>query len=278
MVSEVRLVYILDHNSAMPNSRRPTTIQSVDRAAAILKALAGGPGRLGVSELADRLDLARPTVHGLLQTLLAQGFVEQDRDSEKYQLGAGLLQLGYSYLDVNELRSRSITYAAQLAVRTKFAVRVGVMHGPSAVVVHHVFRPDATLQILEVGSQLPLHASALGKALLAFAPAGVIDNLMSAPLERLTKRTSNAAALRLQLNTIRLQAIATERDEAVLGESSIAAPIFDRSSNAVGAIAVVGDTDRVFPRGTARGLSTAVVEAARGVSRELGAPRWPFAG
>ena len=44
-------------------------------------------------------------------------------------MGAGLLQLGYSYLDVNELRSLSITYAAQLAVRTKFAVRVGVMHG-----------------------------------------------------------------------------------------------------------------------------------------------------
>jgi DNA-binding IclR family transcriptional regulator len=141
-----------------------------------------------------------------------------------------------------------------------------------------VFRPDATLQILEVGSQLPLHASALGKALLAFAPGDVIDTLMSAPLERLTKRTPNAAALRIQLNTIRLQAIATERDEAVLGESSVAAPIFDRAGNAVGAIAVVGDTDRVFSRGPARGLSSAVVEAARGVSRELGAPRWPFAG
>jgi len=213
----------------MPNDRRPTTIQSVDRAAAILKALAGGPGRLGVSELAGRLGLARPTVHGLLQTLLAQGFVEQDQVSEKYQLGAGLLQLGYSYLDVNELRSRSITYAAQLAVRTKSAVRVGVMHGPSAVIVHHVFRPDATLQILEVGSQLPLHASALGKALLAFAPSEIIDNMLSAPLERLTKRTPNAAALRIQLTSIRLQAVATERDEAVLGESSIAAPIFDRA-------------------------------------------------
>ncbi|MFZ0130015.1 MAG: IclR family transcriptional regulator [Candidatus Dormiibacterota bacterium] len=262
----------------MPNNRRPTTIQSVDRAAAILKALAGGPGRLGVSELADKLGLARPTVHGLLQTLLAQGFVEQDRVSEKYQLGAGLLQLGYSYLDVNELRSRSITFAAQLSVRTKFAVRVGVMHGANAVVVHHVFRPDATLQILEVGSQLPLHASALGKALLAFAPGDMIDNMLAAPLERLTKRTPAAAALRIQLSTIRLQAIATERDEAVLGESSIAAPIFDRLGNAVGAIAVVGDTDRVYPRGPARGLSAAVVEAARGVSRELGAARWPFAG
>jgi DNA-binding IclR family transcriptional regulator len=141
-----------------------------------------------------------------------------------------------------------------------------------------VFRPDATLQILEVGSQLPLHASALGKALLAFAPSTTIDNLLATPLERLTKRTPTAAALRLQLATIRVQAIATERDEAVLGESSVAAPIFDRSTNAVGAIAVVGDTERVFPRGPARGLSTAVVEAARGVSRELGAARWPFAG
>src|ERR1700757_2954469 len=121
----------------MPNGKRSTSIQSVDRAAAILKTLAGGPGRLGVSELADRLELARPTVHGLLQTLLAQGFVEQDSVSEKYQLGAGLLHLGYSYLDVNELRARSIVYAGRLAVRANAAVRVGVMYGASAVVVHH---------------------------------------------------------------------------------------------------------------------------------------------
>jgi len=129
-----------------------------------------------------------------------------------------------------------------------------------------------------VGAQLPLHASALGKALLAFAPNDIITNLLSSPLERLTKRTPTAAALRGQLATIRVQAIATERDEAVLGESSVAAPIFDRSSVAVGAIAVVGDTERIFPRGPARGFSTAVVEAARGASRELGALRWPFEG
>src|SRR3979490_3370149 len=100
-------------NSAMPNRGRQT-IQSIDRAAAILKALAGGPRRLGVSELADRLGLARPTVHGLLQTLQAHGFVEQDQTSEKYQLGPGLLQLGYSYLDLNEPRARSIPYADRL--------------------------------------------------------------------------------------------------------------------------------------------------------------------
>jgi DNA-binding IclR family transcriptional regulator len=70
--------------------------------------------------------------------------------------------------------------------------------------------------------------------------------------------------------------VATERDEAVLGESSFAAPIFDHAGNPVGSIGVVGDTERLFPRGAARGAVAAVTEAARGISRELGAPRWPY--
>src|SRR5260221_5160726 len=127
-----------DENS--PTGRR-SSIQSIDRATAILKALASGPRRLGVSELADRLGLARPTVHGLLQTLQAHGFVEQDRQSDKYQLGPGLLQLGYSYLDLNELRARSIGYADRLATRASAALRVGVTPGASAVRVRQAVRP-----------------------------------------------------------------------------------------------------------------------------------------
>ena len=264
----------------MPNpsgEKRRSSIQSLDRATAILKALASGPRRLGVSELAERLGLARPTVHGLLQTLQSHGFVEQDRHSDKYQLGPGLLQLGYSYLDLNELRARSIGYADRLAARTGAAVRVGVMHGSSVVVVHHVFKPDSTFGVLEVGLQLPLHASSLGKAVLAFAPAQVVDDVFAEPLPRLTKRTLDEADLRRELGLIRDQGVATERDEAVLGESSVAAPIFDHGGQAVGAIGVVDATERIFPRGLARGVGAAVGDAARGVSRELGAPRWPYA-
>jgi DNA-binding IclR family transcriptional regulator len=254
---------------------RRKTIQSVDRSARILKALASGPRRLGVSELAERLDMTRPTVHGLLQTLQAHGFVEQDRDSEKYQLGAGLLQLGTSYLDLNELRGRSIVHAERLATRTQSAVRVGVLHGASVVVIHHVFRPDAAFQVLEVGAELPAHASALGKAILAFADPAVLDDLLAEPPPRLTARTLAPRALREELDAVRERGIARERDEAVLGESSVAAPIFDHGDHAVGAIGVVGDTERVLPRGPAKGITGAVLEAARGVSRELGARRWP---
>lgn len=265
----------------MPNNgtgaRRRDSIQSLDRATAILRALASGPRRLGVSELAERLGLARPTVHGLLQTLQTHGFVEQDPYSDKYQLGPGLLQLGYSYLDLNELRSRSIAHADNLARRTGAAVRVGVMHGSSVVVVHHVFRPDAAFGVLEVGLQLPLHATALGKAILAFSPAQVIEDLLAEQLPRLTKQTLDAAGLRKELAVARESGVATERDEAVLGESSVAAPVFDHGGQVVGGIAVVDASERIFPRGLARGLAASVGEAARGVSRELGAPRWPYA-
>jgi DNA-binding IclR family transcriptional regulator len=263
----------------MPKAtKKPTrraSIQSIDRAARILRALASGPRRLGVTELATRLELAPPTVHGLLQTLQANGFVEQDRDSGKYQLGAGLLQLGNSYLDLNELRARSLVHAERLATRADAAVRVGVMHGPSVIVVHHVFRPDATLQILEVGAQLPVHASALGKAILAYAAPPIVDDLMVESLSKLTSRTLGEKRLRTEFEAIRDTGVARERDEAVLGEASVAAPIFDHLGHAVGAIGVVGDTDRIVPRGPAKGVVAAVTEAARGVSRELGARAWP---
>lgn len=263
-------------NSSSEKPSRRGTIQSVDRAARILKVLGSGPRRLGVSEISDRLGLTRPTVHGLLQTLQAHGFVEQDRESDKYQLGPGLLQLGNSYLDLNELRSRSLVHAERLAGRADAAVRVGVMHGDSVVIVHHAFRPDSTLQILEVGAELPLHASALGKAMLAYSSEQALTDLLAEPLTRLTSRTLSAAALRDQLADVRERGFAYERDEAILGESSIASAIFDHSGHAVGAIGVVGDTERIVPRGPAKPLIAAVAEAARGVSRELGASRWPM--
>jgi DNA-binding IclR family transcriptional regulator len=261
----------------MPNSeapRRSGSIQSVDRAAFILQALASGPRRLGVSELADRLGLPRPTVHGLLRTLQDHGFVEQHRESGKYQLGAGLLQLGTSYLDLNELRARSIFAAERLAERAGAAVRVGVLHGPTVLVVHHVFRPGTAFQVPEVGAELPLHASALGKAMLAHTP-GMVADLTAEPLLRLTRRTLDARALEAELAVVREQGFARERDEAVLGEASVAAAIFDRAGQAVGAIGVVGDTQTLLPRTPARAITGAVIEAARGVSRELGAAQWP---
>jgi DNA-binding IclR family transcriptional regulator len=251
-------------------------IQSVDRSVRILKALAAGPGRLGVSELSERLGLAKGTVHGLLRTLQAHGLVEQHADSDKYQLGPELLKLSNRYLDLSELRSRSLAWSEQLAVRAGEAVRVGVPHGAGVLVVHHVFRPDSSLQILEVGAVLPLHATALGKAALAFLPEEVRADLLADGLPKLTGHTlATTARMRREIDAIRGRGYALEREEAVLGEAGAAAPIFDRNGDAVGAVGVAGPRERVLRRGREPQLAAAVLEAARGISRDLGAPRWP---
>jgi DNA-binding IclR family transcriptional regulator len=111
--------------------------------------------------------------------------------------------------------------------------------------------------------------------MLAYSPDDAIDDLLAEQLPRLTSRTLTPAALRDELNDIRARGFAREKDEAILGESSIASPIFDHSGQAVGAIGVVGDTDRILARGPAKQFASAVAEAARGISRELGASRWP---
>ena len=250
-------------------------IQSVERAANILKALGGGSRRLGVSELSDQLGLAKGTVHGLLRTLEAHGLVEQDPETDKYQLGATLLRLGNSYLDTSELRSRALRWSERLAENTGESVRVGVPHGHGVLVVHHVFRPDNSLQILEVGAVLPLHASASGKAILAFDPA-LEDEVLAGDLARLTGRTvTGPATLRTQLGKVRDRGYALEREEAVIGDAGIAAPIFDRRGDAVGTIGLSGPVERLGLRTNQTALIAAVTDAARGVSRELGAGSWP---
>jgi DNA-binding IclR family transcriptional regulator len=254
---------------------RPPMIRSVDRAARILKVLASGR-HLGVTDIAKRLQIPAPTVHGLLRTLHAHGFVEQDRALDKYKLGAGLLYLGSSYLDVNDLRARAIHHAAGLAGRANAAVRVGVLLQDEVLVIHHAFRPDHTLQVPEVGMKLPAHASALGKAMLAFGDPERVDDLLADERSPLTNRTLDAAALRAQLAEVVDTGVAFEREEAVLGESSLAAPIFDEGARVVGAIAVVGDSATLLPRGRPRTSTvTALIGAARGVSRDLGAAEWP---
>ena len=112
-----------------------------------------------MAELAGELELPKGTVHGILSTLQSVGFVEQDSESGKYQLGAALLHMGSTYLDGNELRARALNWSDSLAARTGESVRIGTLHDSQVLIVHHVFRPDDSRQALEVGSlmQAPRH-------------------------------------------------------------------------------------------------------------------------
>ena len=246
-------------------------IQSVDRAIRVLTALQG-TRRMSLSELAARLELAPSTTHGIVRSLVEHGMVVQERGSSRYQLGPAVLRLGNVYLDTLELRSRAIPWAEDLARRTGLAVRTGVLLIDDVVIIHHEPRPDGSRQMPEVGIVIPVHASALGKAMLAFLPEDEKRVLTSGELRSMTGETTTSPdLLRDQLDQIRSSGMAAEQDEAVIGESSLASPVFDSYGEAVGAIGVVvpsGDLER--PE-----VGDLVRDAARAVSRELGAATWP---
>jgi DNA-binding IclR family transcriptional regulator len=250
---------------------RHRVIQSIDRAVRVLTALQG-TRRMSLSELATRLDLAPSTTHGIVRSLVEHGMVVQDRGSSRYQLGPAVLRLGNVYLDTLELRSRAIPWAEELARRTGLAVRTGVLLIDDVVIIHHEPRPDGSRQMPEVGIVIPVHASALGKAMLAFLPEDEKRVLTSGELRSMTGETiASPERLRDQLDQIRSSGVAAEQDEAVIGESSLASPVFDSYGEAVGAIGVVlpsGDQER-------HEVSDLVRDAARAVSRELGAATWP---
>ena len=247
-------------------------IQSVDRAIRILTALQGAR-RMTLSELAGRLELPPSTVHGIIRTLVGHGMVVQEHGSGRYQLGPAVLRLGNVYLDTLELRSKAIPWAEDLARRTGCAVRTGVLLLDDVVIIHHEPRPDGSRQMPEVGIVIPAHTSALGKAILAFDDDAAARMLSTPQLRSMTGETiTSPIDLKQQLADISATGLASEQDEAVIGECALAGPVFDASGTPVGAIGLVIPSSNWPANPTSR---DATREAARAISRELGATTWP---
>ncbi|MFP5070196.1 IclR family transcriptional regulator [Pseudonocardia nantongensis] len=248
----------------------PRPIQSVERAAALLRLLGGAGRPLALAELAAALDLPRPTAHGILRTLREEGLVAQDPDTGRYLLGDALDRLGTPW-DRHDLRARAMNWADALAAGTGCAVFLGVPSGDGAGVdvVHHVFRPDGTPQRLLTNTVQPLHATAWGMCLLAFAPASV---RASEPMERYTRRTlTDPAVLARELDGARRRGWASDPGGWEPGVGGLAVPVRSGGGLTVAALGVGAPVEDLFgPDGRARSepvveLAAAAAEIAAGL-------------
>jgi DNA-binding IclR family transcriptional regulator len=245
-------------------------IQAIDRAAKILSSLQGAR-HLGISELAAALELPPSTVHGIVKSLQQHGLVAKEPNGNRYMLGPALLKLSNVYLDTLDVRARGMRWTQELARRTGLSVRLGAELFDEVIIIHHNRRPDGSQQMLETGLTIPDHASSMGKILLAYDLNLAAD--LPAQLRSLTGDTiTDPAELRAQLVEVAERGLATEHDEAVLGESSVAAPVVDQSGAVIAAVAVVMPSSEFPPE---ESVLNDLRETARNISRELGATGWP---
>ncbi|WP_213996066.1 IclR family transcriptional regulator [Tepidanaerobacter syntrophicus] len=246
------------------------TVQSVERAFKILEELATEKEGLGVTELASRIGLHKSTVHRMLTTLLSLGYVEQNTSSEKYRLGMKILFLAEAILDRMDIRREAHDLLEELSSKANEAVHLVVPDGFHAVYIDKLDSNKTIRMFSQIGRTVPLHASAVGKAILAFADKEFVEEAIKQGLTKFTKNTiTNPKELLKHLEIVRKQGFAIDDEENEEGIRCIAAPVFDYTGKVIGAISISGPTVSMTHEKVER-LSKDVIDCANKISQRMG--------
>jgi len=249
-------------------------VQSVDRALSVLTLLARH-GELGVTEIANDLEVHKSTAFRLVATLEAHDLVEQVSDRGKFRLGVGVLRLAGATTVRLDLVQESRPVAVRLAQAVGETVNVAVLSGLEALYLDQVSGPSALALRNWAGQRIPLHATSNGKVLLAFSAPSLLAEVTRA-LSRYTPRTVvDEQALARELDEVRGRGWALAVDELEEGLTAIAAPIMGADGVVVASLSASGPTFRLTPERTPD-VAARVVAAAREVSHRLGWHESPF--
>ncbi|WP_336213181.1 IclR family transcriptional regulator [Nonomuraea sp. LPB2021202275-12-8] len=230
----------------------------------ILEAFRPDEDRVALAELARRTRLSKATIHRICQDLIRWGALE--RAGNGYRLGLRLFELGQRVSRPRTLREAAFPCLEDLAGTTKETVHCAIRDGHEVVYIEKIggYRPASRPS--RTGGRLPLHCTATGKVLLAFATQDVIDEVLSAPMHRFTPHTiTSPRRLRAELAEIRASHVAVESQECRIGYLSVAAPVFGGDGLLAGAISVAAPTSRA----SRTRLTAAVRTTAATVTRRL---------
>ncbi|WP_137929115.1 IclR family transcriptional regulator [Mesorhizobium comanense] len=232
----------------MTTARPDGGVKSVQLAFDVLEAVAAAPGEVGVSELAALLGTTKGTVFRHLQTLVERGYVEQNTVSTRYKLGTRSYLIGQVAAGRIELLTASSDAIASLRDEIGETVVVSALRNRTLIVLRTVFG-KSNLEIgVRQGSELVLHGTAQGKVALAFSNRSLLQHVLRQGLTRLTDHTIvEPARLEAELEQARAQGFITAANEETFGINAVAAPIFDRSGDVAGTVAIVGSVQNIRP-------------------------------
>ena len=221
-----------------------------------------------LSELSRHTGLALSTTHRLVSELVEWGALERGGDG-RYHVGLRLWALGALTPGSLGLRERAMPFLEDLYEVTHQNVQLAVRDGLEVVYVERISAHNAVNVVTRVGSRLPVHATGVGLAMLAYAAPEVQELALTSPMKRFTSKTmTTPAELREKLARVRRDGYVISDAQIELITLSVAAPIRGADDSVVAAVSIVVPRDDV-EAGT---LIPAVRTAARGISRALGAP------
>lgn len=245
--------------------------QSLVRGLNILEGLAAAPMGLALSDIAQIAGLAPSTTHRLLQALHKQGFITQDSELGLWRVGVKTFQIGNTFLEARDYVTIARPFLRRLTEESGESANLGIRDDSMAVFLAQSESHQMMRMITRLGSRAPMHASGVGKALLAWLPEKEIERILQARgLARLTANTIDTPArLRESMMEIRQQGYACDREEHAVGLHCVAASIHDEQASPLAAISVSGPMARI-PETRLIELGSLVRRAAREITQQIG--------
>ncbi len=245
-------------------------LSSVATAIQLLKSFSEEQVDIGISELSRRLGVAKSTVHRLAATLVSEGVLEQDRETEKYRLGIALFRLGALVRRRMEVSNQARPYLYELREKTNETVHLAILDGAEIMYVYNLESTQAIRMRSDLGVRKPAYCTAEGQAILAFQPSEVVDRVVAQSLLPRTPQTiTDPAKLLKALAVVRQRGCAIEDEESEIGMRCISAPIRNDAGDVVAAVGIAGPVTRLSKKAIAA-FTPHVIETADLISLRLG--------
>ncbi|MFS0892022.1 IclR family transcriptional regulator [Peribacillus frigoritolerans] len=215
-------------------------IQSVDRALRILDLFDEHTAELKITDISNQLGLHKSTVHSLLKTLLNHGYISQNPENGKYGLGMKLFERGNHVIQSLDVRDLSKKYLMDLSVKTGQTAHLVILDGKEGVYIDKVEGPMAVILYSKIGKRIPLHCSAVGKALIAFKDQEEIKKILNEYVYfKQTEYTiTDESEFLRELQQVQSQGYAVDNQENEPGVRCIAAPIRNHENKVIAAISL----------------------------------------
>jgi len=249
------------------------SIQSVDRALYLLETIAEAGGEATLTDLANRTGLNISTCHHLLATLIQRGFATKVPGRRLYALGARILYLSHTCLQV-DLPRRAQPYLEAINRVTGETVHLAALQGDNVVTLAvREARHAVRVETGRTGRVEAPHATSVGKAILAWLPEDEMKRILAGGMKRYTNKTiTDFPALLESLRIVRRNGVAIDREEYLPGVICVGAAVRDQAGTVIGAISASTPSMRATDAHLAL-MRDEIVAATRALSAEFGEPQ-----